>query len=66
MISVSFYSPVKRLVAIQKLVKRYNGRFRATPLIVSGDRVNMTIDFEDGLMYNKFSTMNTIIGQNYY
>jgi len=65
MITASFYHNTTQLRLLQDLVKRYDGRFLCNPFII-GERARVTLSFDDGRNYQRFSCMCNIIQQKYY
>lgn len=65
MIEMNFYVNTSIARAVQDLVKRYNGWFVYTVLVV-GKKCNFCIAFDSGDDYRKFSNMLRIVEQPYF
>lgn len=63
---MTFYTKTNLLWAIQRLVKKYDGRFVYNPYEVFGGKSRVTISFDDVHNANKFNRMVYITEQRYF
>ncbi|MCK4829043.1 hypothetical protein KA005_75670, partial [bacterium] len=61
-----FNIATNKLQMLQKLVKRFDGRFLFNPSELFGGKSSVGLSFDDVRNYNKFSLMKFIIEQPFF
>jgi len=69
MMTLSFATELRRLVYIQRIVRKYGGRFDRTIVYPKTDpttRIYVNIKFESYDNVSKFNVMQSIVEQSYF